>query len=119
MLVDLEDPHVPLGDGLAGPCGDRDGNQPQDLLGLLPGVDRRPLVGAEHEYGCFRWFFAKEVDRVGMRVEPHFGVADAFEGQSRQLEPRCRVGDCRLVPRTLRHEDEQSIDTQFPERSLR
>jgi hypothetical protein len=118
MLVDLEALDRPLRNGLTGSRSDGDRDQPQDLVRLLPGVERRPLVGAEDEDRVLERLASKQIDRVGMGIQPHLDTRHLLEGQPRQLEPRRRIEHRRLVAGPFRDEDEHAVDAEFPKGPL-
>ncbi len=116
MLVDLEEPHVSARDGLPGPASNGQRDPPEDLVGLLPGAECRPLVRSDHEHSVLRLLGAKEVHREGVGVEAHIG---AGKGQPCKLEAYLRRGNRPSVARTLGDQNEQPIDAQLPKGALR
>ena len=119
MRRDLEDANPAAGHRLARPGGDRNRDPAQDLVRLLPRVERSPLVGADHEHGVLELVVAQEVDRVAMRVEADLRAGQVPKGQPRQLEASRSVEDSRFVSWVLGHEDEQPVCTELPQRALR
>lgn len=119
MLLDLEDLDVALRDRLAGARSDCDGDQPQDLLWLFPGVEHGPLVGADDEDRILELLVSQKVNGVGMVVQAHLGVRQVREGQPRQLEPSLGIEHRRLVSGARSHEDEQAIGAELAQRSFR
>jgi hypothetical protein len=119
MLLDLEHLDILLRNRLSRTHGDRDGDQPQDLLRLPPAVERGPLIGADHEHGVVELLVAEQFDRIGVLVEPHLRVGQVPEGQPGKLEPGRRIEHSRLVTRFLCHEHEQPVGPELPQRSFR
>src|ERR671911_2035200 len=98
MLIDLEDLDATRRHGLTRPRGNRDWNQAQELLRLLPGVEHGPLIGAEDEHGVLESLVPEQVDCEGMVVQPHLGVGQVAKGQPCQLQPGRGIDHRWLVP---------------------
>ena len=119
MLIDLEDLDATRRHGLTRPRGNRDWNQAQELLRLLPGVEHGPLIGAEDEHGVLEVLVAEQVDRVGVVVQPHLRFGQVPKGQPCQLEPSRGIEHRRLVSGIRGHENEQPAGAELAQRSLR
>jgi hypothetical protein len=118
MLLDPEDLNVAFWNGLTGPRGYGNWDQSQDLLRLLPGVERLPLVGADHEHRVLELLVAKEIDRVRMRIRSHLHAGHVRKGQAGELEPGPGVQHRRLVAGALGDQHEHPIDAELAQRSL-
>ena len=119
MLIDLEDLDATRRHGLTRPRGNRDWNQAQELLRLLPGVEHGPLIGAEDEHGVLESLVPEQVDCEGMVVQPHLGVGQVAKGQPCQLQPGRGIDHRWLVPGVRGHDHEQPVGAELAQRSLR
>jgi hypothetical protein len=119
MRLDLEDANPAAGHRLARPRGDRHRDPAQDLVRLLPRVERSPLVGADDEHGVLELLVTQEVDCVGVRVEAGLCAGYVLKRQPRELEARGSVEHSRFVSRVLGHEHEEPINAELSQRPFR
>ena len=117
-LVDLEDLDVSHRRRLPGSRRHSNGNQAQDLVWVLPRIECRPLIGADHEHRILPRSVSEQIDRVRVVVEPNLGTRQVTEGKVGELEPGIGVENRRLVPRSLGYEHEEPVGAKAPERSL-
>jgi hypothetical protein len=99
-----------------GPRADGELHPAEDLVRVLPPVERAALVGADDEEGISEAPAAHRVDGERVRVRHDLDRPEPLERGSGHAQPRVGVGDDLPMTRALLHEDGELVDRQLLER---